>query len=417
MNKVSGLILAGGKGTRFWPKSRINTPKQLLPILGKNALVKECFELLGKFIEKDNIFVSTNVELKKQIKKVIPEIRYSNIICEPIGRNTAPAIGLSAIIIRDYFRSLKKCLYKNLTLNSPEENQEDIVLVVIPGDHYIENKHKFINILKEAVKYSSTHEEIVTLGIKPTYAETGYGYIKIKNNKSNIKNQELRIKHYNSKVKNKKVETENFKPESPFEFFEVESFTEKPDEKKAQLFLKSGKYLWNGGIFIAKISTFLSAIQEHSPEIYEKLMLIDNELITENFIGKEELVRIFSSMPNVSLDYAVMEKAKNVVTIFTDVGWSDIGSWKAVYDLKMKSKQNKKEAKNIIEGRGKKKCILINTKDCFIQSRDKLIATVGVKDLVIIEEKDAILICNKDCSQDVKKVVESIEAKGLKKYL
>ncbi len=411
-SNIAGLILAGGKGTRFWPKSRKITPKQLLPIVGKNALIKDCFELLAKFIDKHSLFVSTNRVLEKQVKKVIPEIKYSNIISEPVGRNTAPAIGLSAIIIRNHFRSMKKCFYKNTPESSKEIEQNDTVLVVLPGDYYIEDKSKFITILKEAVKYAERNDEIVTLGIKPTYPETGYGYIKI--NKTKVQSQKL-------KSKDKLLAVENSRKETPVEFFKVESFTEKPDEKKAQLFLKTGNYLWNAGMFIVKISTFLSELKKHSPEIYNNLLIIDSELKEKSFIEDEKLEKIFSTMPNISLDYAVMEKAKNVVTIFTDVGWCDVGSWKAVYDLKVKKKQNLEIGNNIIEDskekRGGKKCILINSKDCFIQRKDKLIAVVGVKDLVIIEEKDAILICDKDSSQDVKKVVEAIESKGWNKYL
>lgn len=355
------VIMAGGRGTRFWPRSREKKPKHLLDIISKKTIIQETVDRIKPMINPDNILIVTGKKHARALIKQLPEIPTNNIIIEPEGKNTAACIGLAALHIQ------KK---------SPEE-----VMVVLPSDHAVADTEEFTAVIKAATKVAAQEEGLVTIGIKPSSVNTGFGYIEQAGSLIKIDGKEV---------------------------YRVKSIREKPDFQQAQAFIQSGNFFWNSGMFIWKVSTILKEISRRLPELHTGLMKINDVLGSPD----EALIvpRVYRKLKSISIDYGVMEKADNVFVLEGNFGWSDVGSWDALWEISEKdSKGNVPAAEGNV--------IFEDTECSLVYSPRKLVATVGVKDLIIVETKDALLICKKGCSQDVKRIVEVLEKKQLKKYL
>ncbi len=355
------VLMAGGVGTRFWPMSRRANPKQLLRIVGSKTMLRLTYERVKTLTDPDRILVITGKNLKKAIEKELPEIPEQNIIAEPVGRNTAPCIGLAAALI---------------SANGDSEEP----MVVLPADHLISEKRNFQNTVRLAARYTTDTGCLITIGIHPNYPETGYGYIQL--------GKELHAKG------DRKI-------------YKVKTFAEKPNLETAERFLKSGDFVWNSGMFIWRTDSILSEIDEHLPELREDLHKLEKAAYKSSF--NRTLSDVYSRTKSISIDYGVMESAGNVCVVKANFEWNDLGSWEAVYNISPKDKN-----RNVIHGHGS---ILINSKNNYLYSKDKVIAAVGIEDLIVVEMDDAILICRKEDSQNVKEVVENLSRTKMKKYL
>ena len=349
------VIMAGGVGSRFWPVSTQKTPKQFLDILGTGeSLLQLTFKRINKIIPAENILVVTNKEYKSQVQAHLPAMLEKNILLEPMRRNTAPCIAYAA------FRIKKE---------SPDAN-----MIITPSDHLITDEETYLKTLQTAFEISSTNNFLLTLGITPSRPETGYGYIQ---------------------YKNKKVEAHK-------DLKQVKTFTEKPDLQHAKMFLESGDFLWNSGVFIWNANAILTGLEKYLPDIYETF----NEG-WENYNTEEEqdfINKIYPSCENVSIDYGLMEKAKNVYVFPASFGWSDLGTWSSV--------QEKLPVDNNGNSFVGKKILSYNSKNClFVGKGEKLIVADGLNGFVIAEGENAILIYPKEREQEIKGVVNDVRVK------
>ena len=355
------VIMAGGKGARFWPRSREKKPKHLLDIISEKTIIQETVDRIRQLIPPENILVVTGKKHARTLIEQLLVIPTRNIIIEPEGKNTAACIGLAALHIRKIV--------------------PDDVMVVLPSDHAIADAKKFTDVLDAAAKIAAREDGLVTIGIKPSSVQTGFGYIE---------------------------QGDLFQHAAGEEVFRVKSIREKPDFQQAQEFIQSGNFYWNSGMFIWKASVILKEISRLLPDLHSGLMKINEAL------GSPEeaavVPRVYRTLASISIDYGVMEKADNVFMLRGDFGWSDVGSWDALWEISPKD----------IRGNAalnRSQTILEDSEGSLIYNPRKLTALVGVKDLIIVETKDALLICKKGRSQDVKKIVEKLEADKLKKYL
>ena len=353
---VYGVIMAGGGGTRFWPLSRQEEPKQLLNLSGKDRMVNETIDRIASVAPKDRIFIVTNrTQAAKMQDAVEGRVTADHILAEPAARNTAACIGYAALEIL--------------------EKYGDGIMCVFPSDHFIKDQAEFTRILKEAVHAAETEDKLITLGITPTFPSTGYGYIK-------------------------------FDRADPGVAKQVVEFKEKPDLATAKEYVVSGQYAWNSGMFIWKASTILEKFRELLPEVYACLEQIRAAMNTPR--EAEVIAEVYPAIPSISIDYGIMEKSRDVKVISAEFGWNDVGSWDnlgVLYDAD--------ENGNILAGNQ----LNIDTKNCISYSKKRLIATVGVEDLIIVETDDAILVCDKARAQDVKKVVDRLKEEGREEYL
>ena len=355
--KKAAIIMAGGKGERFWPKSRLNLPKQFLSLTGDGkTMIQLTVERIRPLVELEDIYIATNSNYKELVKEQLPGIPEENILCEPVGRNTAPCIGLGAVHIA--------------------KKNEDAVMIVLPSDHLIKNNEVFADTFKKACDVAEAGSNLVTVGITPNYPETGYGYI-----------------NYNKDSKNG-------------DSFAVEGFVEKPDLETAKSYLAAGTYLWNSGMFVWKVSTILDCFKAFMPSTYEGLLKIKEAIGTAD--EEEVLLKEFPNLESQSVDYGIMEKASNIYTFPGDFGWDDVGSWLAVGRIK-----DNDENGNVITGN----VVAVNTKDCVIEGADKLIATVGLRDIVVVDTKDATLITTKENAGEIKQVLAKLRKAGKNEYL
>ena len=331
---LCALIMAGGKGTRFWPLSTEEKPKQFLNLIGEETMIQMTVNRIKKLIPMERIFVCTGERYLELVKNQLPELAEKNIIIEPEGRNTAPCITLSALIIKRYF---------------PKSN-----MVVLPADHLIKDENEFIRIVDKGTEYLKVNKEsIITLGMQPTRPETGYGYIKYSKEKSFD------------------------------EIKEVKSFVEKPNEKIAQNYFESGEYLWNGGMFIWNVDTILDGIKKYIPKTYEALNIINT--VDEKFL-QLAINEKYKDTDEISIDYAVLEKSKDIKVIPSDIGWDDIGTWKSVERYKVKDKDNNVLSTNTV--------VLESQENMSINNKKKIVM-IGVKDIMTVETEEAIFIVNK----------------------
>ena len=346
--KKTALIMAGGHGERFWPRSRQNLPKQFLSLTsdGKTLIQRTVERILPLLDSIEDVYISTSFDYKKLCMEQLPQIPAQNIICEPVQRNTAPCIGLSAAFIAKKY--------------------EDAVMIVLPSDHLIKYEQIFRDTINEASAITENGDNLVTIGITPTYPEVGYGYIKFNTEKANGKG------------------------------YSVDHFAEKPSIEVAKEYVSSNEYLWNSGMFVWRVSTIMDAFNHIMPDVGEGLSIIKDAVGAE----KDIIDKTFPSFPSISIDYGIMEKSDKIFTIPGSFGWDDVGSWLAMDRIR---KSN--EFGNITDGN----VITIKTNDCIIQAKDKLIACVGLKDLVIVDTDDATLICSKEDTSDIKKVIETLK--------
>ena len=355
--KKTALIMAGGRGERFWPKSRKNLPKQFLSLTddGK-TMIQLTVERILPLVELEDIYIATNRDYKALVQEQLPSLPEENILCEPVGKNTAPCIGLGAVHVAKKY--------------------EDAIMMVLPSDHLIKYNQMFTKTLSDACDVAEQGENLVTLGITPDCPETGYGYIKF------IPDQLLG------------------------NAFAVERFVEKPDLETAKAYLATEQYLWNSGMFIWKVSTILKNLQEYLPEMYDGLCRIGDAIGTEQ--EQEVLVKEFTDFQSVSIDYGIMEKAKNIYILSGSFGWDDVGSWLAVGRIKTSN-----EFGNVITGNA----VTVDTQNTIIQGGKKLIATVGLENMIVVDTDDALLICEKDHAGDIKKILENLRLCNRSEYL
>ncbi|MDD8017398.1 MAG: mannose-1-phosphate guanylyltransferase [Bacteroidota bacterium] len=359
---VYAVIMAGGVGSRFWPRSREKSPKQLLEIVGEGTMIQNTVRRLKGFVEEKNIFVVTNKLQKNAIVKQLPNVPVENIIVEPVGRNTAACIGLASLFIHRL---------------DPKG-----IMIVLPADHIIANEQEFIRVLMVSSQVAHITSGLVTIGIQPTHPETGYGYIQVKD------------------------KAEESQPINIHGVFEVKTFAEKPNLATAQKFLESGDFYWNSGMFIWRVDVILSEMQKSLPELYAQLIQLQPSIGTPLF--DHNLETTYGLIRSISIDYGVMEKAGRVYAVKGDFGWNDLGSWDEVSRI-----SSKDEHGNFAEG----KIIGINSKNTYVHGADKIIAIVGVEDLIVIDTPDALLICKKGESQNVKEVVDHLRHKQMNEYL
>ncbi|MDI6703342.1 MAG: mannose-1-phosphate guanylyltransferase [bacterium] len=351
---IWGIILAGGRGERFWPASRKKRPKQLLRITGDKTMLEETIERIEPLIPKTRILIVTSLDIAPSIRAIFP---HAKILAEPTGRNTLPAISLASLWV--------------------EKENKDGILVVLPSDHFIKDKDRFLKTLKAGVKYAEKLDCLITMGITPTRPETGYGYIEAGHEAG--KEDDISVNRVNA-------------------------FREKPEQETARSFIRKGNYFWNSGMFIFKVSTLIRAIQEHRPKLYENLMELKVHLGKRTWKGA--LNRFYTQIESESFDYGIMEHAKNILVIKADFGWDDVGDFSALERIYDKDRDG-----NIHRG----ECALFETKDVIVLS-ENLVVTLGVKDLVVVNTKDVTFICNKKRTQDVKKVVEFLK-RDYERYL
>lgn len=355
--KITALIMAGGRGERFWPKSRKNMPKQFLSLTddGK-TMIQLTVERISSVVDMEDIYIATNKDYKELVRSQLPGIPEKNILCEPVGRNTAPCIGLGAVHMAKKY--------------------DDAIMLVLPSDHLIKFNKMFLSVLKDSCDVAEKDRNLVTIGITPTYAETGYGYIK-----------------FDSHVMEGRA-------------YKVDRFVEKPSLEVAKEYLETEEYLWNSGMFVWKLSSILYNLERFMPETFAGLKRIQASIGTpeeEDVLRKE-----FAQFQSQSIDYGIMEKAENIYTVPGTFGWDDVGSWLAVERIR---KSN--EMGNVVSGN----IITVGTHNCIIQGEKKLIAAVGLEDLIIVDTEDATLICAKDSTADIKKVLENLKICNRDEYI
>jgi mannose-1-phosphate guanylyltransferase len=341
------VIMAGGRGTRFWPASRKNNPKQLLNIVGKTTMLQMTVDRFQKMKNIEDIFIVTSKDLAPKIKKMINGIKSENIIIEPSGKNTAPAIGLAALRIK----SIRK----------------DAVMGVFPADHLVIGAQKFAKTVRSAIQISNKSNGLVTIGIEPKFASTGYGYIQ-------------------------------FDPDSALDYlagFKVKTFAEKPHKKLAERFVSSGDFLWNGGMFIWKVSTFFNELETHMEEFNSQLKKIEKKIDSN-----QDFNHIWKKIQPESIDYGLMEKSDNIYVVKSEFEWNDLGSWDAIFGVSPKTKD-----KNVIRGNG----LVMDGKNNLIESNNHFTAVVGVDNIVVVNTPDATLVIPRDKVENIKELVAYLE--------
>lgn len=354
------LIMAGGFGKRLWPESNVNYPKQFLALTDKESLLQATYRRASGLVGAENTYIIIRKELEEKLLSHLPSLSSSQIINEPVGRDTAPCIGFAAAWI--------------------EKKRGDVPMVVFPSDHLIEKEEKFNKVINVAMKQAE-EGHLVTIGVKPTRPETGYGYLQLK---------------------------ERLGEAEGVSFYRLKRFTEKPSQKKAKEFCESGEFLWNAGIFVWRPDVILEEIEKYHPSLYEGLEKMRKMFDTpEEEKTKQE---IYPVLPKISIDYAVMEKTDRVVVVAADFFWDDVGEWQALERIFEKNAKN-----NILKGIVKE----MDTSNCtFVNREDKILGVIGVSDLIIINSKRGLLVVNKEFSQKVKELVnELLEDEDLKQYM
>jgi mannose-1-phosphate guanylyltransferase len=363
---LHAVILAGGRGTRFWPRSRTKTPKQLLHIAGEGTMLEQTVKRLLPLVPAERIWTVTNCEQERSLRKQLPAASRGHVLVEPIGRNTAAAIALAAFHIRKAAKG-------------------DALVAVLPADHYIKDVQTYRKVVSAALGVAEEPGRMVVLGIPPTRAETGFGYIE-------------------------RMEPAILVAGTPV--YAVRRFAEKPTLETAKAYLASGNYQWNAGMFFWRVSTYLAALEKHLPTSYTQLENLGRSIGKPEYPGK--LRRIYPKLENISVDYAILERVTAapgepaVFVLPAEIGWSDIGSWAAVYELLAKS-----PGENIFLCPGQS----LDAEGNYLSSNGKFVAAIGVQDLIVVETPDALLLCRRDRAQDVAKIVKWLEERKLKALL
>ena len=368
------VILAGGRGTRFWPRSRLRTPKQLLNILGRSTMFDQTVARLLPVFPWPRLWCVTNAEQFPALRKLARRIPPSHILAEPVGRNTAAAIALAAF---------------HLVREDPHA-----LMAVLPADHFIRHSARYLSLVRAALSVAAAGPHLVTLGIPPTHPETGYGYIERSSSSPAVSS------------------TSSPSSTSSTSIFSVSRFTEKPDSSTARQFLSSGNYYWNAGMFFWRAHTYLDCLARFLPSTHAALARVADAIGTRRYASA--LARAYPRLENISVDYAILERATRdpgparVFVLPADIGWSDIGSWSAVYDLLASAPGANVSAAPLCA---------IDASGNYVWSAKKLVALLGVSDLVVVETPDALLICPRSRAQDVGKIVKSLESSKKRRLL
>jgi mannose-1-phosphate guanylyltransferase len=358
VDNVYALIMAGGSGTRLWPRSRRDSPKQFLDITSSRTMLQETYDRIRPLISADRVWVVTNDGYVGTVREQLPEVPAGNVIGEPSGHGTAPAIGLAAMA---------------LVRLAP-----DAIMVVQTADHVIKDVEAFRAVLLAGAEVAA-EGPLVTLGIQPSHPETGYGYI----------HRGQRLGEYHGQP-----------------VYRVERFVEKPDRATAEQMLASGEYYWNSGMFIWRVDVILRELKQCIPALYAQLAEIGRAMGTSR--ERAVLNRVWAEVTNQTIDYGVMERAMDVVVVPADIGWSDVGSWATLFEL-LPSDENQ----NVVIGEH----VSVETRNTLIYSPNRLIATVGIDDLVIVDTEDVLLVCPRARAQEVKALVDELKRSNRHEYL
>ncbi len=352
------MILAGGRGERFWPLSRAAHPKQLLSLAGRHSLLRQTVSRVRPVVPPERMFVITSRGIEGRVRSELSGLTGVNVVGEPFSRNTAPALALASVLI------LRR---------SP-----DAVCAVLPSDHVVGQKARFLRNLRQAAR-AAGHGGLVVFGVKPTRAETGYGYIHVGGRE----------------------------PAMGPGTFKVKRFVEKPDRLRAEQFLKSGEHYWNSGMFVWRADVLLEGVKRHMPGLYADLGRFERSLTRKT--RSAALREFYSGVRAESIDYGLLEKSRNIVMVEADFDWDDLGSWASLERVRGRDRNG-----NISHG----KTLALDTTDCVLFSRQGLVAALGVRDLVIVRTEDVTLVCSRDAVQDVKRISRALSASArLKKFL
>lgn len=357
------VILAGGGGTRLWPRSTTTKPKQFLRLISDKTMLQETYQRILPLVPKERIVVVTNQRYARMVREDLPFLPKENILSEPEKRDSAMAMGLGAIWVK--------------------KTDSQGVIINLAADHVVTNKAEFLRTVSVAAQAAQMGDYLVTVGIHPSFPHTGLGYIKI---------------------------ADAFGRVNGMPAFTVDGFTEKPQLATAKAFLATGKYFWNANNYVWTVRAILTAFEKYLPNHFSNLMEILEKLGTKD--EKEQLIKSYAKVEAMSIDYGISEKAKNLLLIPGDFGWSDIGDWQVVYDL------SKKDAnENVVDKSRNEVPILLNSKGCLVNGGKKLLVVVGMEDLVIVETKKALLIISRKKTQEVKEAVNFLKEKKMMAYL
>jgi mannose-1-phosphate guanylyltransferase len=360
-NNIYCVIMAGGVGSRFWPLSRQDKPKQFLDILGTGTtLIRQTFLRVTKFCPQENVYVVTSTQYRNQVIELLPEVPVDQILLEPMRRNTAPCIAFAN----------HKIAQKN----------PNALVVVAPSDHLILDENKFVETVQSALHFAEQNDALLTIGIKPSRPETGYGYIQI------------------SKPVDKKTSN----------LYKVKTFTEKPTLEMAKVLLETGEFFWNSGVFIWSLKSINKAFEKYLPEVNRLFYESSHHFSTP--MEESVVTGLYSECKNISIDYGVMEKADNVYVICSEFGWSDLGTWGSLYQNGLKNSDG-----NVISGG---KVFTYEVTDSIVKiPNEKLLVAQGLKDYIIVESDNILLICTKENEQEIKKYLNDVLSEMGEKYI
>lgn len=350
---IHSVIMAGGRGTRLWPQSRKNTPKQLWEILEGTSMLQATVKRIESLVPPEQVFILTIESLSEQIARQLPQLPERNIIQEPVGRSTAPCVGLAALYIND----------------------PDACMLVLSSDHVIQDNEGFLQTLHIAIDMAQAGENLVTFGIKPSGPETGFGYIQ--------RAEEVREQVY-----------------------KVHQFTEKPDLETARHFVESGEYYWNSGMFVWKVSTLMTMIERYLPDLHQGLMKIKAAIGGPD--EQQVIAEVFEGLDSVSIDYGIMEKARSSYVVPAAFDWNDVGTWAALSEV-----WDTNQDGNIVKGRS----IALESHGNIVYNDSGLTALIGVENVIVVKVGDTVLVCDKDQAQKVKNIVDDLEKQGMAEYL
>ena len=353
------VIMAGGKGTRFWPRSRQKRPKQLLNILGHRSMLQHTIARISALLPLENILVVAGEQHGEEVRSQLAELPAENIILEPVGRNTAACIGLAALLVR--------------------QRDPSAVMVVLPADHLITEEDLFLATIRAAGAMARRQKALITLGIRPSSPATGYGYIEA---------------------------GENAGASQSYIFYQVTSFHEKPSLERAKEYLEKGNFYWNSGMFIWQAEVVLEAMERHLPGLYGDLDALSPHLGADG-LG-DAIDRIYPDLESISIDYGVMEKADNVLMLPAEFGWNDLGTWATMAQIWPKDDQQ-----NVYQG----ETLAIESERNVVFSRERLCVLLGIDDLIVVDTEDALLVCPVSRAQDVGKALDLLRQRGLEQYL
>jgi mannose-1-phosphate guanylyltransferase len=358
--KPAVLIMAGGRGERFWPASRIKTPKQILKVFGERSLLQMAYDRIIPLTEPDKIFIMTSTDIIDKVREQLPELPHDNIIAEPVGRNTAPCIGLVASLLH--------------------KKNKKRALVVLTADHFIKDQEGFRNTVQAGLELARDNDMLITMGIKPTHPATRFGYVELGESGGEL---------------------------NGIKWHKVSRFTEKPDSEIAQLFFESGRFLWNSGMFIWRLETFMNSFEKHCPAQFSICSQIADNAESEPI--DKVMSELFPDIEPISIDYGLMEKSDNVITLEAEFDWHDLGSWSSLPEV-----LEVDESGNVKTG----KTVAINTDNSIIYSDNHLVTTFGISDLVVISANNAIFVCPRKDTDSVRQIVEKLKNnKDLQEFL